>query len=73
MHTALRATCSCGTVVTEDEMHRHMRICPAHDLRREYYWDSFPIVDEETGELETAGLQVRPFTQREYILNNTLT
>ena len=51
-------------------MHRHMRICPAHNLRLEYFWESFPIVDEDSGELEITGLQIRPFTEREYRMAN---
>lgn len=70
MHSSLRATCACGTTVTEDDMHRHMRICPAHNLRREHLWDSFPIVDEDNAELERNVPHVRPFTMNEYVATN---
>lgn len=66
MHASLRVTCACGTVVPEDELHRHMRICPSHDLRRQYFWDTFPVVDEDTGALEKDPVYMRPFTHQEY-------
>lgn len=66
MHSGIKATCVCGTVVHETDMHYHMTICPAHDLRLAHFWDMFRVVDEDTGELFEPPTVIRPFTEREY-------
>jgi len=68
MHGSIKAKCACGTVVLETDMHAHMKSCPAHDLRLKYFWDVFPTVDEDTGELDYTQLVARPFTAAEYII-----
>ena len=71
MHSGLKAKCVCGAVVHEMDMHSHINTCPAHDLRRENFWSTFAIVDEDTGELGDVPPIVRPFTAREYFTLNT--